>query len=159
MQVGVDHKALAISLNQRVWSLLERKDRSPEDDDEMIHAAHASLWHWLQAGGPVQKQRGEWLVGRVYVVLEQAEASLRHARKVFELTEQHSAELRDFDHAYAFELMARALELNGDGGKAVDMWEKAKSLGAEIDGTKDREIFEGDLKAIPFSPACSSNAN
>ncbi|WP_297590432.1 hypothetical protein [Roseibium sp.] len=152
----MDHQAMAISLNQRVWSLLEKNDRTAEESDEMVHAAHASLYHWLQAGGPVQQQRGEWILGRVYVVLGIADAALRHAQRVIDLTEKHSSELRDFDHAYAFELMARALELNGDRGKAVDMWDMAQKLGAEIEGPKDREIFEGDLKAIPFAPACSS---
>ncbi|MEM9633456.1 MAG: hypothetical protein AAGA50_19145 [Pseudomonadota bacterium] len=159
MQVGVDHKALAISLNQRIWFLLEKKDRTAEESDEMVHVAHASLWHWLQAGGPLQKQRGEWIIGRVYVVLEVAGAALRHAERTFDLTERHSAELQDFDHAYAYELMARALLLNGDQGKALDMWERAKHLGAEIQGAKDREIFLGDLNAIPFETACDANAN
>ena len=69
MTEGVDHKALAISLNQRTWALLEKEERTEQESDELIHVAHASLWHWLQAGGPVQQQRGEWLVGRTYVVL------------------------------------------------------------------------------------------
>ncbi|MES0881945.1 hypothetical protein [Roseibium sp. SCP14] len=154
----VDHKALAISLNQRIWFLLEKKDRTAEECEEMVHVAHASLWHWLQVGGPVQQQRGEWLIGRVYVVLGIAEAALRHAERTFDLTERHSAELQDFDHAYAYELMARALLLSGDHGKALDMWERAGNLGAEIQGVEDREIFQGDLRAIPFVPVCDANA-
>lgn len=146
----VDHKALAISLNQRTWSLLEEKTRSAADNDEMIHVAHASLWHWLQAGGPVQQQRGEWLIGRVYVVLGFADAALRQARTTYDLTEKHSGELQDFDHAYAHELMARALDMNGENKQADLMWQKAKDLGSAIKGEKNREIFDGDLKAIPF---------
>ena len=69
LMADVDHKSLAIALNQRTWTLLEKEARSAAESDEMIHAAHGSLWHWLQAGGPVQQQRGEWLIGRVYVVL------------------------------------------------------------------------------------------
>ena len=83
----VDHKALAIALNQRCWTLLEKTGRSSDESDELIHVAHASLWHWLQAGGPVQQQRGEWLIGRVYVVLGVADAALRHAQRTLDLTE------------------------------------------------------------------------
>jgi len=157
MPADVDHKALAVSLNQRVWTLLETDARTAAESDEMIHAAHASLWHWLQAGGPVQQQRGEWMIGRVHVVLGNAEAALRHARRTLDLTERHSAELQDFDHAYAHELMARALELNGDRRRALETWETAQELGARIRGSKDREIFEGDMRAIPFPAACGSD--
>ena len=152
----MDHKSLAITLNQRTWSLLEKDTRSAAESDEMIHAAHGSLWHWLQAGGPIQQQRGEWLIGRVYVVLGVADAALRHAQRTMDLTDRHLDLLQDFDLAYAHELMARALDLTGDTGKALDMWTKALELGARISGPKDREIFEGDLKAIVFPPACAS---
>ncbi|WP_208988604.1 hypothetical protein [Labrenzia sp. VG12] len=152
----VDHKSLAISLNQRTWTLLEKGDRSAAESDEMIHAAHGSLWHWLQAGGPVQQQRGEWLIGRVYVVLGFCEAALRHANRTMDLTDRHLDVLQDFDLAYAHELLARALEMAGETGRALDMWNKALELGTRIAGPKDREIFEGDLKAIEFQPACAS---
>lgn len=152
----VDHKSLAILLNQRTWTLLEKGDRSAAEGDEMIHAAHGSLWHWLQAGGPVQQQRGEWLIGRVYVVLGFSEAALRHANRTMDLTDRHLDVLQDFDLAYAHELMARALELAEETGRALDMWNKALELGTRIAGPKDREIFEGDLKAIEFQPACAS---
>ena len=158
MTEGVDHKALAISLNQRTWALLEKEERTEQESDELIHVAHASLWHWLQAGGPVQQQRGEWLVGRTYVVLGHGESALFHARRTFDLTERHSADLQDFDHAYAFELLARALDVNND-PEASRMWEKALDLGSRIKGDKDREIFEGDVKAIPFRAACDLNTH
>lgn len=155
---NVDHRALAISLNQRVWALLEKEERTVSENDEMIHVAHASLWHWLQAGGPVQQQRGEWLIGRVYVVLGLADSAIRHANRTNDLTDKHSADLQDFDHAYAFELLARALELNND-PEAARTWEKALDLGRQIKGKKDREIFEDDLKAIPFKPLCELNTH
>lgn len=148
--VDVDHKSLAIALNQRTWTLLEKEARTTGESDEMIHVAHGSLWHWLKAGGPVQQQRGEWLIGRVYVVLGIAEASLRHANRTMELTDRHVDVLQDFDLAYAHELMARALELTGEASKALDMWTRAVELGTKIAGPKDRAIFEGDLKAIEF---------
>ncbi len=150
--VNVDHKALAIGLNQRTWTLLEKSVRTAEESDEMIHVAHASLWHWLQAGGPVQQQRGEWLVGRVYVVLGVADAASRHARRTFDLTKTHAELLKDFDHAYAHELMARALLLAGQRQQARTNFDEAVRLGEKIAGEKDREIFNADLMAIPFEP-------
>jgi hypothetical protein len=48
-----DQRLLAGHLFNRVWVLLEKPDRSAADDDEMVHAAHASRYHWGQAGQPV----------------------------------------------------------------------------------------------------------
>jgi hypothetical protein len=38
-------RQLAAALFNRVWALLERPDRDP---DELLHAAHASAYHWME---------------------------------------------------------------------------------------------------------------
>ena len=51
----LDHatrRALAIGLFNYTWTLLENPDRTPEQDDEMLHAAHASRYHWGEVGEP-----------------------------------------------------------------------------------------------------------
>ena len=45
--------AFARTLNGRVWELLEKTDRSKSEAEEMVHAAHASCYHWLQSGSEV----------------------------------------------------------------------------------------------------------
>ena len=49
----VDHRALAVALFNHVWTLLEMEDRTREQDDQMLHAAHASRHHWGVVGAPV----------------------------------------------------------------------------------------------------------
>ena len=65
-------RALAAGLYNYTWTLLERDDRSAEDVDRMIHAAHASRLHWDAIGLPANRSRGEWLCSRVYAVLGRA---------------------------------------------------------------------------------------
>ena len=146
----IDHRSLAISLNQRTWALLESKTRTADEDSEMVHVSHASLWHWMQAGTPANIQRGEWLIGRVYVVLGRSEPALHQAKRTTALTRSHARDLEDFDIAYSHELMARALWLSDARSDAIAEWERAKQLGRAIAGEKDREIFEADCAAIPF---------
>src|SRR5436189_157988 len=43
---GQDHKALSVDCFNRAWELLDKKDRTKEDDERMISMAHASLAHW-----------------------------------------------------------------------------------------------------------------
>jgi len=58
-----------------VWSLLDKKDRTKEEDDKMIHAAHASRFHWGEIGKPINLGRGEWQISRVYSVLNMPESA------------------------------------------------------------------------------------
>ena len=53
------HRFFAIGLNGKTWELLEKPDRTPQEGEVMIHAAHASCYHWLRAGSGLNHQRGE----------------------------------------------------------------------------------------------------
>jgi hypothetical protein len=63
----VDHRQLGVDLFNEVWRLIETR----EDDDRMVHAAHASRYHWGEAPEcePENLARGEWQVSRVYTVV------------------------------------------------------------------------------------------
>ena len=63
------HKQFAVDLFNATWDLLEKPARTKEEDDEMIHSAHASRYHWGKVGEPVNLARGEWQVARVYTLL------------------------------------------------------------------------------------------
>ena len=45
-------RQLAAGLFNQVWVLLDKRDRSAGDDDQMVHAAHASRYHWGALAGP-----------------------------------------------------------------------------------------------------------
>ena len=63
---------LAASLFNGVWALMEKSDRTPDDDLLMIHMAHASCYHWGRVGTAVNFVRGEWQCSRVYATLGRA---------------------------------------------------------------------------------------
>ena len=67
------HRHFAAGLNGEVWGLLGKEERSVEEDERMVHAAHASCYHWLEIGTGLHQQRGEWLIARVYSELGQAD--------------------------------------------------------------------------------------
>ncbi len=76
-----NERALAMDLFNETWTLLETEDRTHDQDERMIHAAHASRYHWEQAGGPEQLAVGDWQVSRVYSVLGRPEPALHHANE------------------------------------------------------------------------------
>jgi hypothetical protein len=139
------HKYFAKSINGRVWELLQKLNRSQDENDEMLYAAHACTYHWKFAGTAVHQQRGEWLISRVHVALGQALEALRHAQRCFELTEANRDQMKDFDIAYAFEGLARAHAMVGDQQMAEEFLVLAGQAGEAIANEEDRSIFMDDF--------------
>lgn len=75
------HKTFAVETNHLVWSLLSKPMRSHEEDEQMIHAAHASRFHWSEVGTPVHLTRGDWLLSHVYVLLNQPQQAFNYASR------------------------------------------------------------------------------
>ncbi len=139
------HLQFAKQANGRVWQLLDKQDRTPHEAEEMLHAAHASLFHWLQAGTGVNHQRGEWMISRVHAMLGNGQEALRHAERCIRLTEEHQVLMQDFDKAFAHECMARAQSLLGMREQAAEHIELAMQVGKAIANEEDRKVFLEDF--------------
>ena len=141
-----DHRQLGVDLFNHVWTLLDSPERTREQDDEMLHAAHASRHHWAQTGGPEHRARGEWQLSRVYAVLGRPEPALHHARRCLELCEEHG--IGDWDLAYAHEALARADGLAGNAEAAARHKRLAREAGDAIADPDDREHFDEDWATL-----------
>jgi DNA-binding transcriptional MerR regulator len=141
-----EERSLAAGLFNETWTLLERTDRTPAEDDRMINAAHASRFHWEDVGEPVNLAVGEWQISRVYAVLGRAEPALYHANRSLELCRDHG--IGDFSLAYAYEALARAHLVAGDRTTATRFTELAREAGETIAEEEDRELLTQDLEAI-----------
>lgn len=139
------HKHFAKSINARVWELLQKSSRSQEEEDEMLHAAHACTYHWKFVGNAVHQQRGEWLISHVHIALGHANEALRHAERCFEITQANKDLIEDFDIAYAFEGIARTQAMLGDEKIALEFYALAQQAGQAIADDEDRSIFMGDF--------------
>ncbi|MCB2210134.1 hypothetical protein KQH62_04485 [bacterium] len=142
----VDHKKLGIDLFNLTWDLMDKEDRTQAETDRMIHAAHASRYHWEIAGTQLNLARGEWQISRVYAVLDRPEPCLYHAERCLQITLDN--DFKDFDLAFAYEAMARAYELAGDKIETAKYYTLAQDAGAEIKDTDDREYFFQELHTI-----------
>jgi hypothetical protein len=139
-------RELAKSLFGRVWTLLETEGRTQDQEEEMIHAAHASRFHWGKVGGPEHRARGEWQCSRVYSVLGRAEPALHHARRCLEICEEHG--IGDWDIAFAYEALARAHAVAGEADEAARYKQLARRAGDAIADAEDRETFEADFATL-----------
>jgi DNA-binding transcriptional MerR regulator len=145
-----DERQLAVDLFNGVWRLLEQEDRTVDDDDRMVHMAHASRFHWGQVGAPANLSRGEWQVSRVYSVLGRAEPALHHARRGLEICRAHG--IGDWDLAYAYESLARAHAVAGDKDQARAWTEQALAAADDVADADDRELLLSDLESVPGQP-------
>lgn len=143
------HRKLGAALFNHTWTLLENEYRSAEEDAEMMHAAHASAWHWMQAatGEPVRRARSEWQCSRVYAVLGRPEPAMFHARNVLAICAAHG--IADFDLAFAHEALARAASVAGDLDAARRHAADARAASAGITEDHDRELLLSDLATLP----------
>jgi DNA-binding transcriptional MerR regulator len=141
------HRHWGKTLFNDTWRLMEKEDRTPDEDAQMIHQAHASAYHWLQAGTPAHHARGHWQCSRVYCVLGRGEPALYHARFVLDICQRHG--IGDWDLAFAYEALARAHAVAGDRDEARRWLEQARLASAGIAEDDDRELLLSDLETIP----------
>lgn len=142
-----DERRMAVDLFNGTWRLMEKADRTPSEDDRMLHMAHASRYHWEAVGLPANLARGEWQCSRVYAVLGRAEPSLHHARRVLDICLANG--IGDWDLAFAYEAIARARAVAGDAAAARGATELALAAAQEIADDEDRELVLADLETIP----------
>jgi DNA-binding transcriptional MerR regulator len=141
-------RRLAADLFNKTWTLMEKPDRTPAEDDEMLHMAHASRHHWGELETGARLARGEWQCSRVYTVLGRPEPALHHARRCLELCEAEPADLEDWDLPFAYEALARAYAVAGDEAAAAEHVARARDAGEAIAEEDDRMLLEADLATI-----------
>ena len=147
--ISDDRRKLAVDLFNHVWTLMETEDRTPEQDDEMIHAAHASRHHWAEVGTGANLARGEWQISRVYVTLGRAEPALYHAGRCLAHCEASPDDVADWDLPYAYEALARAHAVAGDQDEAHRFAVRARELAELVEDAEDREHLAEDLATLP----------
>ena len=96
------HQEFAKQANRRVWELIDQTSLTTGEEDELILAANASLYHWKQVGGAIQSQRGYWLLSRVYVLLGRVQDALAGEIQL------------DREHLKAAEELGQAIQDNED---------------------------------------------
>lgn len=141
------HRRLAVDLFNHTWDLLEKEDRTGEEDERMVHAAHASRFHWGEVGEPQNLAVGEWQIARVYATLGRPQSSLRHATRSLEIIEDHG--ISGFHRASAYEGVARAHSVAGNASEAKRFIRLAREEAEQITDPEEKELLFDQLSEIP----------
>jgi len=140
------HRNFAVSLFNRVWELLDKTDRSAVEEVELLNAAHASLYHWLQVGEAKNFSVGEWQLARVYATLRRAEPAVHHAQRSLDIAKQ--AALAPFYIAYGHEALARAYALSNNAEAVKTHLERARTLAQSVENADERSLLLKDLDGL-----------
>jgi hypothetical protein len=140
------HRKFAVNCFNGTWDLIEKRDRTPQDDVLMIHMAHTSRFHWGEIGTPLNFARGDWQISRVYAILGQGLNALFYAESCISLCMDH--QIGDFDLAFAYEAAARAHALLRNLDEMNKFMSLANEAGNVIKKTDDRKYFFSELGTI-----------
>lgn len=141
------HRKLGIDFFNFTWSYLDKPQRTRQEADTMIHAAHASRFHWEMSGcEPVNLARGEWQISRVYAVLGRAEPAHFHAQRSLDICLEYG--IGDFDLAFAYEALARAAAVGLQASEHAKYLALAQQAAEHIADPEDKKLVLHDLETI-----------
>jgi hypothetical protein len=127
--------------------LLERDDRSPDDDFELLTLAFASRYHWSIVGGPEQWAVSDWLVSRAAASIGEGSLSLAFAVRANDAVQSFDAP--DWLHASTAEGMSRAYAAIGSDQERDEWLNNAERLVEVIADEEDRELIASQLASVP----------
>jgi hypothetical protein len=144
------HRYFAADCFNRAWDYVDKPERTPADDQQMLLLALSSLWHWTQRADatPQNLSIGYWQVSRVYCLLGQPENALIYAR--LSLKEAKSEGVEPFYLGYAFEALARAASLAGDATTTASAVISARRCVSHVYDEKNRKLLKADIATIPL---------
>ena len=69
--IDAAHRYFAAECFNQAWDLINKSERTPEEDEQMIRLSLASHWHWTQRADCTQENVSiaYWQTSRVYTVL------------------------------------------------------------------------------------------
>jgi hypothetical protein len=140
------HKEMAKSYFNKVWELLEKENRSDEDNELMIHLCHSSFYHWTQTEDHTVENIsiGYWQLSRVYAVLENGELAFSYGKRCMSVSVESN--LSPFYIGYAYEAVARAYYLLKKHSAGSEALQQAYTYAEKVNDDESKTWLINDLK-------------
>ena len=143
---GKAHRYFAVTCFNMAWDLIDKRDRTAEENEEMIRLTHASIWHWTQREDckSTNLSIGYWQASRVYALVGRVEDARRYGK----LCLKHSRQEEPFYLGYAYEALARAERLAGNEDLTSSHLANAFRLAHQVEEADERKALLDDLNSI-----------
>jgi hypothetical protein len=136
------HRKAAVACFNKAWDFLDKKERSREEDMQMLLEAHTSRYHWGHIGSAQNFAIGDWQISRVYAALKQPTLALLFARSSLDTCEKNY--LKDLLLS-AYEGMSRAYATANDIGEARRYLEMARKQLELVQDEEDRKVYSQQI--------------
>jgi hypothetical protein len=150
--VAVAHRWFAVETNNAFWDLLERPDRSREEDRRMVDLAHASAYHWSHAGDEVNRQRADVALANAYAATDAGDLAVAYAKRALAGLSALADRLADWDRAVTLDALSRAYAAAGGRELAARYRAEARAAGDALAEDEDRAVFDRLYAPWPFRP-------
>ncbi len=142
------HRYFSAHCFNQAWELIEKAERTPDEDEQMIRLSLAATWHWTQRSDctPTHLSVGYWQAARIFAILGQAENARRYAQMCLEASQTPG--VKPFYLAYAYEALARAEVIAGEKGRAYGYLTEARRLAEQVEEADDRDALLADLETV-----------
>jgi hypothetical protein len=140
------HKFFSADNFNKTWEFIQKAERSPEDNLNMIQSAMASLWHWTQREDAANENLsiGYWQVSRALCLIGQPELARAYGRRSLKFAEH----LAPFYKGYACETLARAEMLANNRVIMLEYLNRARELAQQVKDEEDKQLLLNDLDTI-----------
>ena len=140
------HHYFAASCFNKAWELIEKPDRTPADDEEMVRLSQASIYHWTQREDFKQSNLsiGYWQASRIHAILGRGDEGRRYGQ----LCLQSSPEEEPFLRAYAYEALSRAERVAGNLAVSSEHRDEAMRIVNAVEDEEDRKALLADLETV-----------
>ena len=141
------HHFASYCFNQ-AWNLIDKPDRSPQENEEMINLSHASLWHWtMREDFNAEKASiAYWQLARIYTILGQTHNANRYAGLCLQASQDEG--VSPLLLGYAYEALARAESSAGNHRQAETHLQTARDIAERIVDPQERKYLLDDLETI-----------
>jgi hypothetical protein len=148
IKVKAAHRFFSADCFNKTWNYIDLPDRTADQEEEMLRLALASHWHWTQRKDyePTNASIANWQVSRVFALLGQANNARRFGLRSLEAIENE--DVPPFYIGYAFEALARAEAVSGDGESMQAYIDKARGAAAQVIDEDSKGWLLNDLDTI-----------
>lgn len=140
------HRRFSTMCFNAAWDLMDKPERTAEEDRLMLSLGHASVYHWLQRPDCDDQHLsvGYWQISRIHALLRNGQ----EARRAAEVCLAYSESLPAFYLGYAYEALARAAALTGDAAAATGHASQAAAFAGKVEDDEDRTMLLSDLASL-----------
>lgn len=142
------HKYFSANCFNKAWDLIDKEDRTSEEDEDMIRLSLASHYHWTQRPdySSTKAAIGYWQTARIYAILNQMENAVRYGHLCLEVSQNEG--VPPFYLGFAYEALARAAAVAGNEQEMNDYLNLARATAEMVNEADDRKMLLDDLETI-----------